>query len=143
MNNISGELINIINMLNKQGKMFFVKGATSEQIDRFENDAKTKLPGRYKEWLLFSDGGDLFLPAGVQLYGVAHKPLIDLSNNDRPDDTFVVIGSLASGDPILFKKDSEKIMIYNHEAGRIEDDEIYDDFYAFLVDLPNILGIED
>ena len=50
-------------------------------------------------------------------------------------------GALASGDPILCEKSSEKIAIYNQEAGRIEDDEIYDDFIAFLKDLHDLLGI--
>lgn len=43
---------------------------------------KSMLPSKFKEWLLFSDGGECFLPAGIQLYGVAHKPLIDVNDND-------------------------------------------------------------
>lgn len=38
------------------------------------------------------------------MYGVAHKPLIDIEDNDRPDDNYTVIGALASGDSILCKK---------------------------------------
>lgn len=53
----------------------------------------------------------------------------------------LIIGALASGDAILYKKGSEKIAIYNQTAGRIEDDEIYDDFIAFLKDLYDLLGI--
>ena len=41
------------------------------------------------------------------------------------------------------KKNGEKIAIYNQEGGRIEDDEIYDDFVAFLNDLHDLLGIGD
>lgn len=52
-------------------------------------------------------------------------------------------GIKASGDPILCEKTGEKIAIYNQESGRIEDDEIYDDFMAFLIDLYNLLGIGD
>ena len=81
------------------------------------------------------------MPAGVQLYGVAHKPVIDVNDSDRPNEEYVVIGALASGDPILCKKEGEQIAIYNHEAGRIEEDEIYQDFYAFLSDLYELLGI--
>ena len=88
-----------------------------------------------------TDGGEFFLPAGVQLYGVAHKPLIDINDNDRPNEEYVVIGSLAFGDPILYKKEEEQIVIYNHEADRIEEDEIYQNFYAFLNDLYELLGI--
>ena len=91
--------------------------------------------------MVFSDGGEFFLPAGIQLYGIEHKPVIDVNNNDRPSDKYIVIGALASGDPILCEKDGDKIAIYNQETGRIEDDEIYDDFMAFLSDLYDLLGI--
>ena len=69
------------------------------------------------------------------------KPVIDVNNNDRPSNEYMVIGALASGDPILCEKAGEKIAVYNQEAGRIEDDEIYDDFIAFLNDLYDLLGI--
>ena len=75
------------------------------------------------------------------MYGVNQKPVIDVSEDDRPNDNYVVIGALASGDPILCEKGGERISIYNHEAGVIENDEIYEDFFAFLIDLHEILGI--
>ena len=138
---ISDELKNILEKINMQGKMCFLEGATKEQISDFENENSIILPLQYKEWLEYSDGGEFFLPAGVQLYGVAHKPVIDVNDSDRPNEEYVVIGALASGDPILCKKEGEQIAIYNHEAGRIEEDEIYQDFYAFLSDLYELLGI--
>ena len=121
--------------------MNFLPETSEEKVTSFEKENSVKLPEKYKEWLLFSDGGELFLPAGIQLYGVEHKPLIDVNDNSRPSDDYIVIGTLASGDPILYKKGSEKIAIYNQTAGRIEDDEIYDDFVAFLTDLNDLLGI--
>ena len=124
-----------------RGKMAFLDAATEEQIAEFEKKHDLSLPGKYKEWMLFSDGGEFFLPAGVQFYGVAHKPLIDVDDDDRPGENYIVIGALASGDPILFEKGKENISIYNHEDGRIEEDETYEDFYAFLNDLDGILGI--
>lgn len=138
---ISDELKSIVKKLNKQGKMNFLDAATEEQISEFENKYEIKLPLKYKEWLLFSDGGECFLPAGVQFYGVAHKPLIDVDDNDRPDDSYIVIGALATGDPILCKKSEEQISIYNHGTGRIESDETYSDFFSFLNDLYELLGI--
>lgn len=138
---ISEELKKIIDNLQKHGKMAFPAATTEEEITSFEKENTVTLPSKYKEWLMFSDGGELFLPAGIQLYGIEHKPVINVNNNDRPSDKYVVIGSLASGDPILFEKDSEKIAIYNHEVGRIEDDEVYDDFIAFLNGLYDLLGI--
>lgn len=86
-------------------------------------------------------GGELYLPAGVQLYGVAHKPLIDKDDNDRPDDNYIVVGALASGEPVLFKKDEEKFYIYDHESQELDDDLTYDDFVALLNDLYDLLGI--
>lgn len=138
---ISNELNTIVMQLNQQGKMNFLAGATENQIEEFEKKHNLTLPLKYKKWLLFSDGGEFFLPAGVQMYGVTHKPIIDVSEDDRPNDNYVVIGALASGDPILCEKSGEQISIYNHEAGVIESDEIYADFFAFLIDLHEILGI--
>lgn len=138
---ISEELKAIVDKLKEQGKMNFLPETSEEKVTSFEKENSVKLPEKYKEWLLFSDGGELFLPAGIQLYGVEHKPLIDVNDNSRPSEDYVVIGALASGDPILFKKDSEKIAIYNQAAGRIEDDEIYYNFVAFLNDLYDLLGI--
>ena len=138
---ISEELKVIVDKFKEQGKMNFLEATTEEKISEFEKEHSVELPEKYKEWLLFSDGGEFFLPAGIQLYGVENKPVIDVNNNDRPSDEYVVIGALASGDPILCEKAGEKIAIYNQEAGKIEDDEIYDDFIAFLNDLYDLLGI--
>lgn len=138
---ISDELNSLVKQLKQQGKMSFTTGIKEEQIEEFEKKHNLKLPLKYREWLLFSDGGEFFLPAGVQMYGVAHKPIIDICEDDRPNDSYVVIGALASGDPILCEKSGERISIYNHEAGVIESDEIYEDFFAFLTDLHEILGI--
>lgn len=123
--------------------MVFLEGATEEQITQFEKDHEIELPEKYKEWLQYSDGGELFLPAGVQFYGVAHKPVINVNEKDRPDDNYIVIGALASGDPVLCEKSGEKISIYDHEAGRVDDELIYDDFYAFLNDLYDLLWKEN
>lgn len=135
------ELRKIIDQLQAQGKMHFLEAATEQQIASFEKEHDIKLPVKYREWLLFSDGGEFFLPGGVQFYGVAHKPVIDVEEPDRPDDSYIVIGALAGGDPVVFKKTEEKIAIYNHAADRIENDEIYEDFYAFLKDIYDMLGI--
>ncbi len=138
---ISDELKIIIDLLNQQGKMAFREGATEEQISQFEKENEVKLPEKYKEWLRFSDGGECFLPAGVQFYGVAHKPMIDINEDDRPDDNYIVIGALASGDPVLCEKAGEKISVFDNETGCIEDELVYDDFFALLNDLYDLLGI--
>ena len=137
----SDELKELVNEFNKRGHMDYFEGATEEQISKFEIDKGIKLPSEYRDWLKFSDGGELFLPSGIQFYGVAHKPVIDVDENDRPNDDFIVIGALSTGDPILCKKNSERISIFNHEDGCIEDDETYENLSSFLKDLPEILGI--
>lgn len=138
---VSDELKAIIDKLNEQGKMLFFEGATEELIEQFEKDHDVVFPKRYKEWLQFSDGGEFFLPAGLQLYGVAHKPLIDIEDDNRPDDNYIVIGTLTSGDPVLCEKSGEKIAIFDNETGRIDDELVYDDFFALLNDLYDLFGI--
>lgn len=138
---VSEELKKIIDKLNEQRKMVFLEGATEEQIAQFEKDNEFILPEKYKEWLQFSDGGEFFLPAGLQLYGVAHKPFIDTEDDDRPDDNYIVIGALASGDPVLCENAGEKIAIYDNETGSIDAELVYDDFFALLNDLYDLLGI--
>ena len=133
----------MIDRLNAQGKMAFLDGASEEQIFEFERKNDVALPAQYKEWLRFSDGGECFLPDGVQFYGVASKPMINVDDNDRPTDEYIVIGALATGDPILCERTGERISIYHLEAGRIEEDETYEDFFSFLDDLYELLGIED
>lgn len=138
---ISDEIKNIVAQFNEKGKMNFLEAATAEDIAKFEEENEIRLPLKYKEWLLFSDGGEFFLPAGVQMYGVTHKPMINVNDDDRPDDSYIVIGAFASGDPVLCKKDCKSIFVYDHEAGIIDDELIYDDFLAFLNDLYDLLGI--
>ena len=117
------------------GEHHFLPAATVDQIAKFEKDNHINLPQQYREWLMFSDGGELFLPAGIQLYGVNHNPIIDVNDND----SYIVIGTLSSGDPIVFEKGKERISIYNHADGCIEDDETFDNFYEFWDNLQSII----
>jgi hypothetical protein len=135
------ELSGVVEQLKAHGEMLFLPAATEDKIVEFEAKHGFNLPSKLKEWLLFSDGGECYLPAGIQLYGVTHKPEIDVNDNDRPDDNYIVIGALSTGDPILCEKSGEHIFIYNHEAGKIEDDEVFSDFFIFLSSLDEVLGI--
>lgn len=137
----SNELKELIKQISSHGKMNFLEPATKKQINTFEKSHEFHLPPTFKKWLLFSDGGEFFLPAGIQIYGVAHKPIINTEDNDRPDESFLVIGALASGDPVLCKSGDEKIYIYDHETETIEDDLVYHDFFALIRDLYDLLGI--
>ena len=138
---MKSELKDILDMLNEKGKNDLKNGVSNNEITKFENDNNIKLPDEYKEWLNYSDGGELLLPAGVQLFGVASKPLI--SKEDFIPEKYYEIGELSTGDSIVCENDSNKVSIYNLEGDCIEDDEIYSDFYAFLNDLPNIVGIDE
>ena len=138
---VSEELRSIIEKMVNQGKMSFLEAATIDQIADFEKEAEISLPEKYKEWLQYSDGGEFFLPAGIQLYGVAHKPLIDVNDNSRPNDEYIVIGAFATGDPILCKKGEETISIFNQESGKIDEELVFQDFPSFLKELYELLGI--
>ena len=140
---ISNELQQIIDRLNEQGKMDFLEAAKEKNIASFEKENNITLPAKYKEWLLFSDGGEIFLPAGIQLYGIEHKPIIDVNDDSKPNDKYIVIGTFASGDPILCENTKENISVYNQEVGEIEDELIFPDFMVFLTELYNLLGIEE
>ncbi len=123
--------------------MYFLEGASAERIKEFEDRNGISLPVAFKEWLKICDGGEFYLPAGLQLYGVAHKPVIEVNAVVRPDDSYIVIGALASGDPIVCRSGEERISIYNREGDRIEDDETYEDFYTFINSLGEIVYIEE
>ncbi|MDY6275243.1 MAG: SMI1/KNR4 family protein [Succinivibrionaceae bacterium] len=139
---ISDGLKKIIETFRKQGTMSFLEPATEEQISAFEKENGITFPEEYREWLSFSDGGELFLPAGVQFYGVAHKPLIDVNDDRRPDDSYVAVGGLCDGAPVLFKKGSRKFAVYYPEDGEIYDGFTYEDFYDFLDNLYDLLGMD-
>lgn len=141
---LSGEpMKETIDSLSKKGKMIFFAGATEKQIHEFELMHDIVLPSQYREWLKFSDGGDLFLPAGVQLYGVAHKPLINVMDGEGDIVGCIVIGALTTGDPIVCESNDETISIYNQEAEKIENDEQFANFLDFLNNLSGIVGEGD
>ena len=79
----------------------------------------------------------------MQFYGVAHMPLIDTEDDERPDGSYIAIGRMCNGAPVLFRKGSQKFAVYFSEDGEIDDDLVYEDFYAFLDDLYDLLGLDD
>ena len=81
---ISDRLKKIIETFESKGTMSFLDPATEKQISAFEKKNGFTFPEEYREWLTFSDGGELFLPAGMQFYGVAHMPLIDRAAQFSP-----------------------------------------------------------
>lgn len=86
---------------------------------------------KYREWLRFSDGGEFFLPAGTQMYGVAHLPLIDVADEGCPDDKHIVVGRMCNGDPVMYEKGSETFAIYFPDEGKIGNGLVYNDYFDF------------
>ena len=129
------------NIIKDSKSHILFNGITKSDISVFEYANSVILPHDYAEFLCLADGGELYLPAGIQLFGILHEPTINVLCDERPDDNYVVIGYLSNGDPILFKKNSEQISIYNIESNIIETDEIYGNFSSFLNDLKEILGL--
>ena len=123
--------------------MYFPPAATLTDIEEFEKENNIGLPKQYKQWLELTDGGDLYLPAGIQFYGVNNNPLIEVNEKISLGNDYIIMGKLASGDPLVFRNGSEEILIFNQTDNRIEDDESYSSFYEFLVALEEILGIEE
>ena len=52
-------------------------GAKDESISRFEQINNFKFPILVKEWMLFTDGCNLF-DNSVQFYGINHSPFIEV-----------------------------------------------------------------
>ncbi len=129
--------------LKKYGRIKTEPWVTAEDIRRFEERTGIRIPALYREWLQISDGGYLFPPAGLQLYGVSHRPLIQLAADIPADGVYAIAGAMPYGDPVLFKVGSEEFMLFNQEDGRIEPEEVFPDFSSFLDHIPSLLGLED
>ena len=71
--------------------------------------------------------------------GVAHRPLIDVSEDRRPGDNYIVVGVLCAGDTLLYEKGSDKFAVYFPEEGELDENLIYEDFYDFLTNLYDLL----
>jgi len=129
MKNEYGALSELINKIRDitatdEYAMEFSSGATNDEIAQFELKHRCVLPELYKEWLRFADGCCLFNTT-AQLYGVAHKPFIEINPNGITGD-FIRIGTFNFGDPICVSSKSQKI--YQYGESIIE----YADFKEFL-----------
>ena len=103
--------------------MEFFAGATDDEIAQFEVNNGVKFPELVKEWLRFTDGCNMFNI--VQLYGVSHKPFIEIKPEGVPGE-YIGIGALCFGDAVCFLEDSPKIIRYGETI--IE----YENFIEFL-----------
>jgi hypothetical protein len=124
-----GELCSLINKIREitatdEYAMEFEPGAIDEEIRQFEKNNDISLPELVKEWLRFTDGCCLFNTT-VQLYGISHKPYIDI-NPSAIEGDYIEIGAFRFGDPICIVSNSQAIFQYGESV--IE----YADFKKFL-----------
>lgn len=117
--------------------------ATDAQIADFERDQDVTLPATFKQWLRISDGGRLCFPAGIELFGVARPPLLELDDPYTPDGGWLVAGMMLDTDLVLVSLNGEETVIYNREGDTFDDAVYYRDFLAFLEDVPHQLDIEE
>lgn len=127
----------IINSISKLPNMKFNVGASIEEIKKFENDTKIILPKDYKDWLVFSDGGELFIP-GINLYGVSNRPFIRRGDGIEAPENYIVIGRTIYGNALCFKDGEEKIIEWEHES--FEEFLVWDNFILFLAESEEMYG---
>lgn len=124
-------------LLDTKAKMTFHIGASVSQITNYENETNNKLPNDFKEWLLFSNGGEIFVP-GTVLYGVDNNAKSSLlnENDDQKrgafslDDSLLVIGRFNFGDLLCIDLNCAEVVQWDHE----EDEEYlrWNSFFEFI-----------
>lgn len=131
---------NVIHQLQTSAcRMFFVPGVSAEELDRYEQTQGVRLPEDFRQWLMFSNGGELFAP-GLVLLGIpAEKWNLATANTpesreeyELPEDLYI-IGIQNYGDPICFDHETFEIVQWDHET--LEASCAWDSFRDFLEDL--------
>ena len=120
----------------------FHEPAAESDISAFEHDNNISIPPSYKDFLLLSDGGELFGAVGnVWLYGVKatrFKIGDDFSEGMVPKD-FLILGFWDSRH-ICFMPERNKFLFYEYETPDEIDCEClwFDSFYdvmEYLIDV--------
>jgi len=131
----------IIEQFKEMPNMSFLPGVGAGEIADWEAENSVALPADYKEWLMFSDGGEIYIP-GMQLYGVSHKPLLSYYNQpdereDLPEELFV-LGEFGFGDVLCFVKGESAIVQWDHELW--EEYMRWESFKDFLSEAEELFG---
>ena len=120
----------------------FHEPATESDIAEFEREHGISIPQSYKDFLVLSDGGELFGAVGnVWLYGVKatnFKIGYDFSEGKVPKD-FLILG-FHDSQHICFMPERNKFLFYEYEAPDEIDYEClwFDSFYdvmEYLIDI--------
>ena len=133
----------IIKRITAASKMRFRPGANFEQISTFEQETGITLPSAYKEWLVVSDGGEIFCPDGPQLLGVTNensKLRIRVGNGIEAPETMIVIGRTSSGDALCLESGAERVVQWTHSP--LEEFISWDNFFRYLEQAEEIYGDE-
>ena len=124
-------------LLETGAEMDFVNGANERDIALYEQSKGFKLPSDYREWLLFSNGGEIFVP-GTQFFGVDTVSNYSLVNQNSKEirsifslaNFLLIIGRMNFGDLLCIDLNTNEIVQWDHET----DEEFlrWSGFFAFL-----------
>jgi len=110
--------------------MEFNKSATEKEIAEFEKRNKVVFTEAVKGWLKYTDGCRLF-DGTIQLYGVAHTPLIEI-NPKGVEDGFIEIGAFNYGDSICIKNEKSTIFLCGETTIEYND---FEDFLEYVIEI--------
>jgi hypothetical protein len=109
--------------------------ATAESISKVEKALNAVLPAAYREWLGFSNGGEIFVP-GTIFYGTDGNNSLANNNTSKLREQFsipknlVIIGQMNFGDFVCADLNTQQIVQWSHDDG--EEFLRWDNFYIFL-----------
>ena len=117
--------------------MQFKDGAGELSIGQYEKTTNISLPQDYREWLLFSNGSEIFVP-GTVFYGVdstAKNSLIEKNSQKERGlfaigDSLLVIGRFNFGDLLCMDLNNGEIIQWDHETN--EEFLRWNNFFDFI-----------
>jgi len=126
-------------LIDTNAPMRFKPGADAGAVEKYEQAAGITIPASYREWLDFSDGGEIFVP-GTEFYGVNADERFSLYSENDPkarevfslDASMLIVGQLNFGDLVCLDVNSGEIIQWDHEL-----DEEYlrwTDIFSFIED---------
>ena len=129
--------LTIQRLIDSHAPLKFFPGVKKSEIARYEQEEGITIPTEYREWLMFSDGGEIFVP-GTRLYGIgigAEKTLVTVNAQEERylfalDSSLLIVGTLNFGDLLCLDLSSGEVVQWDHE-----DDEEYlrwDSFFNYL-----------